>query len=30
MDKTSNAPKSLYNKLKGASNQIIVKNHAQG
>ena len=30
IDKTSNAPKSLYNKLRGASNQIIVNNHVQG
>ena len=28
IDKTSIAPKFLYNKLRGASNQIIVKNHA--
>ena len=28
--KKSNAPKSLYDKLRGDSNQIIVKNRAQG
>ena len=28
--KTSNAPKSLYDKLRGASNQIIFKNRVHG
>ena len=30
IDKTSNAPKSLYDKLRGASYKIIVKNRVQG
>ena len=30
IDRTSNAPKSLYDKLRDASNQIIVKNRVNG
>ena len=30
IDKTSNAPESLYDTLRGASNQIIVKNRVKG
>ena len=29
MNKTSNVPKSLYDKLRGASNKIIIKNQSQ-